>query len=136
LSKLAHRVAPREMEVCVAGARPRPIGRYLRPEFAQPVDPVVGRIARDDRGVDGADRYAGNPIRMNTGLAQRLVDSGLIGAKRAAALQHQGDNFKGKVLCRLCDTRLDLSVHDSSPLESKQDCRDWATASLGWPTAT
>ena len=55
----------------------------------------------------------GNPVRVNAGLAQRLVDAGLIGAKRAAALQHQGDNLKGKVLRRLHGTRLNLSVHDN-----------------------
>jgi hypothetical protein len=33
----------------------------------------------------GADRHAGNPIRTNTGLVQRLIDPGLIGAQGAAA---------------------------------------------------
>jgi len=63
--------------------------------------------------IDGADRHAGNPVRVNAGVVQRLVDAGLIGAERAAALQHQGDDFKRKVLRRLHGTRLNLSVHDN-----------------------
>ena len=48
-----------------------------------------GKIARDKRGVDGADRNAGHPIRCDAGLGQALVDAGLVGAQRAAALQHE-----------------------------------------------
>ena len=67
-----------------AGTWPRAVGRHLRPKFAQPIDSVIRRIACDDGGVDGADRYAGNSIRINSGLAQRLVDTGLVGAKGTA----------------------------------------------------
>ena len=64
---------------------------HLLPELAQARQPVLRRIAGDQAGVDGADRGADDPVRLDAGLVQRLVDAGLIGAKRAAALQHQHD---------------------------------------------
>src|SRR6516225_9215867 len=67
--------------------------------------------------IRAADRHARDPVRLNTGLAQGVVDSGLIGAERTATLQHQRDNFERKVLCRLHDTRLDLSVHANLHVE-------------------
>ena len=57
----------------------------------QPRQPVLRRIAGDQAGVDGADRGADDPVRLDAGLMQRLVDAGLVGAERAAALQHQHD---------------------------------------------
>ena len=54
-------------------------------------------VAGDQAGVDGADRGADHPVRLDAGLVQRLVDAGLIGPERAAALQHQHDlpEFRG-----------------------------------------
>ena len=48
-------------------------------------------IARDQARIDGADRGADDPVRLDAGLVQRLVDAGLIGAERTTALQHQHD---------------------------------------------
>jgi hypothetical protein len=64
---------------------------HLLPEFAQTRQPVLRRVAGDQAGIDGADRGADNPVRLDAGLMQRLVDAGLEGAQRAAALQHQHD---------------------------------------------
>ena len=61
----------------------------MLPEFLEALHPLFGRIAGDDRGIDGADRNAGNPFRLETDMAKRLIGAGLIGAERAAALQHQ-----------------------------------------------
>ena len=36
----------------------------------------------------------GDPVRVQVGLGQRLVDAALVGAERAAALQEQGDAFE------------------------------------------
>jgi hypothetical protein len=69
----------------------------LPPELAQALNPSLWRIAGDDGRVDGPDRYAGDPVRMDAGFAQRLINTGLIGTERTAALQHQGDHFKGKM---------------------------------------
>ncbi len=49
----------------------------------------LGRAAGDDGGVDRADRGADHPVGLDPGLVQRLIDADLIGAERAAALQHQ-----------------------------------------------
>jgi hypothetical protein len=64
---------------------------HLLPEFAKARQPVQRRVAGDQAGVDGADRGADDPVRLDPGLMQGLIDAGLIGAERAAALQHQHD---------------------------------------------
>ena len=53
-----------------------------------------GASPGDDRRIDGADRDSGNPIGMQIGLGQRLINTRLIGAERAAALKQQRDLFK------------------------------------------
>ena len=63
--------------------------RNAIPEFAQPLDPALRRVAGDQRRVDRADRNAGHPIRREAGLGEPLVDACLVGARGAAALQHQ-----------------------------------------------
>src|SRR5882724_2631320 len=57
------------------------------PERAQPLDALFWRIAGNKRRVDRTDRDAGHPIRMQIRLSQRLIDAGLVGAERTAALQ-------------------------------------------------
>src|SRR5690606_11818608 len=71
----------------------RGAGRFgdVVPEAAQPLHPLVERAAGDDRGVDRADRNAGQPVRGDAGRVQPLVDAALVTAERAAALQDQGD---------------------------------------------
>jgi hypothetical protein len=64
------------------------------PEFAQLLDPFFGRIACDQGRIDGADGNAGHPVGMNIGLRQGLIDAGLIGAERAAALKDQRYRFE------------------------------------------
>src|SRR5258706_11900422 len=76
---------------CIAFRHVRPIepapprGDAL-PERAQPVDAPLRWIPGNQRAVDGADRDARDPVGMDAGLGQRLVDSSLIGAECAAAL--------------------------------------------------
>jgi hypothetical protein len=57
------------------------------PKLAQRVDPPFRRVAGDDRRIDSADRDSGNPIGMQIGLRQRLINTRLISAERAAALK-------------------------------------------------
>ena len=64
---------------------------HLLPELAQPRQPVLRRVARNQARVDRADRGADDPVRFDAGLVQRLVDARLIRAERAAALQHKYD---------------------------------------------
>jgi hypothetical protein len=59
------------------------------PELAQARQPVLARVARDEAGVERADRGADDPVGLGAGPAQRLVHAGLVGAERAAALQHE-----------------------------------------------
>ena len=63
----------------------------LQPEFSQPRHAVLRGVAGDQGGVDRADRGADHPVRFNAGFLERLIDAGLIGAERAAALEHQND---------------------------------------------
>ena len=73
-----------------------PGGRMLpvldaAPEVVQPREPVAGLIAGDQRRVDRADRRADDPVGLDAGFVQRLVDAHLVGAECAAALQHEHD---------------------------------------------
>src|SRR5207253_6015650 len=64
---------------------------HLLPELLQPRQAVFGLVAGNHAGIDGADRGADDPVRLDASLVQRLVDASLIGPQRAAALQHQHD---------------------------------------------
>jgi hypothetical protein len=64
------------------------------PERAQPFDPPLRRVAGDQGRVDGADRDAGDPMRMKVRLRQRLVDTALVGPESATALQQQRDTLE------------------------------------------
>ncbi len=55
----------------------------------QAIDALVGLVAGDDRGVDRADRDAGDPFRLEIEMTQRLIGAGLVGAERTATLEHQ-----------------------------------------------
>ena len=77
------------------GTQPSPPSRdapaQLLPEPAQPRNPFMRQIAGDDRGIDRADRGAGDPVRPDAGMFERGIGPGLIGAETAAARQHQRD---------------------------------------------
>ncbi len=83
-------------------------GRHRLPEGAQLLDPLLRRIAGDQRRIDGADRDAGDPVRVEIGLGQRLVGTGLIGAQRAAALEEERDALEFGARCG-------LGIHGVSP---------------------
>src|SRR5882757_6353025 len=59
------------------------------PKGAHSVHPFGARAARDDRGIDGADRRADDPVEVDGELIEGLIDADLIGAERPAALEHQ-----------------------------------------------
>ena len=50
------------------------------PEGAQAFETMLWRVAGDQRGVDGANRRADDPIRFDAGLVQRLVHANLVSA--------------------------------------------------------
>ena len=70
---------------------PELLVRHAVPEFLQPGQTRCGLIAGDQARVDGADRGADDPVRLDAGFVQGLVDAGLVGAERAAALEDQHD---------------------------------------------
>jgi hypothetical protein len=61
------------------------------PEFLQLRESVLWLVAGDDGGVDRADRRSDQPVGLDPGLVQGLVDAGLVGAERAAALEDEDD---------------------------------------------
>ena len=63
-----------------------PLGDHI-PEGLQLAQTVLGWIAGDDRRIDRTDGDARHPVGLDPGLMHRLIDAGLIGAERAAALQ-------------------------------------------------
>jgi hypothetical protein len=65
---------------------PSRVRRHLRPKLAKPVNSGFGRIARNNRSVDRSNRNARNPIRMDVGFGQGLVNASLVGSEGAAAL--------------------------------------------------
>ena len=69
----------------------REAGGERLPEFAEPGDAAARRVAGDDRGIDRADRDAGDPVDLDRGGVQRLVHARLIGSERTAALEHERD---------------------------------------------
>ena len=74
-----------------AVAAPRDAPAQLLPEPAQPRHPFMRQVAGDDRGVDRADRRAGDPVRPHAGMFERGVCPGLVRAEAAAAGQNQRD---------------------------------------------
>jgi hypothetical protein len=56
------------------------------PERAQWLNALLRRIAGDPGGVHRADRNVGHTIGTQVRLRQRLIDAGLIGARRASTL--------------------------------------------------
>jgi hypothetical protein len=65
------------------------------PEGPQTLQAARRRVAGDQRGIQGADRGAGQPVGHDARLFERLVDAGLKGAERAAAAQHQRELAAG-----------------------------------------
>ena len=57
---------------------------------------MLGLVAGDQAGIDGADRRADDPVRLDPAFVERLIDARLVGAERTAALEHEDDL---KALC-------------------------------------
>ena len=85
----AGRVEQLAAVVALADRLPRHRRGHHLPEFLEPLDARLRLVAGDDRGVDRADRDAGDPFRLEAGMAERLIGAGLIGAERTAALEDQ-----------------------------------------------
>ena len=75
---------------------PTRVGGNAFPEGTELVDACFRRVAGNQRPIDGADRDAGDPIGIKTGLGQCLVDPGLIRTERAAALKQERHALEGR----------------------------------------
>ncbi len=71
----------------------------------------IRRIACDNRTIDGSDRDAGDPVRMDVGFRQRLVDASLVCPQRTAALQKQGDALEWETVLMSREVWSKLKVH-------------------------
>src|SRR5215217_4584904 len=98
---------------------PSGVRRYLRPKLAKPVNAGFGRIARNNRSVDRSNRNAGNPIRMDVGFGQGLVDASLVCPQSAAALQQQRNAVEWETPVGGREVRSKLKVHGSCALDSR-----------------
>jgi hypothetical protein len=79
----------------------------------QLLETIFGRVAGNQGRVDRADGNAGDPIRMQVGLGQRLIHACLEGAERSAALQQQGDALERRPLQP--DMTLPQRLHERPP---------------------
>ena len=90
------------------------------PELLQAGQTVFRRIARDQAGIDGADRGADDPVRLDAGFVQRLVDAGLIrrrARRRPAAPVRSGRAEVLPSALRFCGDRCVMRVlHVSLPV--------------------
>src|SRR5258707_614851 len=59
------------------------------PELPELRNSVVAAIARDQTGIDCADRSPDNPVRLDIRFIQSLIDARLVRSKRATTLKHQ-----------------------------------------------
>jgi len=96
--------------------KPRPVRQapeflalHPAPEFLQPVEAMLGLVAGDQAGIDGADRGTDDPVRLDPAFVERLIDPRLVGAERTAALEHEDDlewprwiGFRCRPFSRIC----------------------------------
>src|SRR5258708_1347551 len=59
------------------------------PEFPELQNSIVAPIARDQTGIDRADRSPDNPVRFDIRFIQSLIDAHLVRSKRSTTLKHQ-----------------------------------------------
>ena len=63
--------------------------RNAFPEFLEPFDPALWRIACDESGVNRANGDADDPVRGAAVFDQALVRTSLVGSERSTSLQQQ-----------------------------------------------
>src|SRR5215472_19269264 len=71
-----------------------------RPELVQPLKPIDDLVAGDDGSIDGADRRADHPVRLDAGFVKRLVDTRLIAPGGTTALHDQHDLARKRSMLR------------------------------------
>jgi hypothetical protein len=111
IEEVARVVAPRQITEGIIQPIPRGARSHMRPKFPQPIDAGIGRVAGDDGGVDRTDRDTGNPVRMDVGFRERLVDTALICPESTAALQQQGNALERQPSFRGHEVWSKLEIH-------------------------
>jgi hypothetical protein len=71
--------------------RPQNSLRRIRRQNSSKLHAIVGLVAGDQAGIDGADRGADDPIGLDPRFMQRLIVARLVSAERAAALKDEND---------------------------------------------
>ena len=92
--------------------------------------PAVGLVACDQARIDRPDRSADDPVRLDAGFMQRLIDAGLVGAERTTALQHQDDLAWHALTNSLVTGRNGVFLHFQYP---SQRCRPPSMYGSIWP---
>ena len=64
---------------------------------AKALHPHLRGVSVDQRGIDGADRYAGNPVERAVSFKDAGIHASLISTQRTAPLQHQRLLYAGDV---------------------------------------
>src|SRR6202011_2480618 len=72
-------VEERPPAVAFGDGIPRHRSRNHLPEFLEPRDALFAWVTGDDGGIDGADRDAGDPFRLEITVTKRLIGAGLVG---------------------------------------------------------
>src|SRR5689334_25334233 len=62
---------------------------HALPELAQGIEAACRRIARNKRRIDGANRSTDDPVGLEAGFVQRLIDACLKGAECPSPLEDE-----------------------------------------------
>jgi hypothetical protein len=75
--ELAERTQRRRFQVC--------------PKIPQAAEAIRYLVPGNNGAIDGADRCADDPVRLDAGVVQRLIGPGLVASGRSATLHDQHD---------------------------------------------
>src|SRR5258708_27700093 len=93
------------------------------PKLPELRNSVVAAIARDQTGIDCADRSPDNPVRLDIRFIQSLIDARLVRSKRATTLKHQ--HYMARYLTFRPITRMKIFVQDHYNLPQSLEQRTW-----------
>src|SRR6516165_7118533 len=108
------------------------------PEIRQSLQSLLWRIAGDQPGIDSANGCPNDPVGLDAGLVQCLVDTDLIRAERAAPLQDEHDlrsHFAAELLhsrMRLL-SRADVTLYHSNVHSHSRFTRSLSRSEMGRP---
>src|SRR5258708_13325708 len=93
------------------------------PEFPELRNSIVASVARDQTGIDRADRSSDNPVRLDIRFIQSLIDARLVRSKRATTLKHQ--HYLARYLTFRPMTRMKIFVQAHYNLPQFLEERTW-----------